>query len=191
LSRKKKATPKDDPALAGEDERQILERIAKNMDASRTRLSKKDPGDATRQIQKDIVKDLDSLIKQTQQQQEQNQPMGSGGGASSSKNSKNQPGSGSASRPKRNPSSRPDKQPGSGNQTKQEPGTGSQPGAGKTSGGDVSKMADLYKDVWGHLPETLRLEMDAYAREQFMAKYSELLKQYYSTIAERRREGDK
>jgi hypothetical protein len=27
--------------------------------------------------------------------------------------------------------------------------------------------------------------MDQYAREQFMAKYNELLKQYYATIAEK------
>ena len=53
-------------------------------------------------------------------------------------------------------------------------------------------MAELYKEKWGHLPETLRLEMDAYSRERFMARYSDLLKQYYSTIAERgRRTEDK
>ena len=52
----------------------------------------------------------------------------------------------------------------------------------------MSKIADLYKDVWGHLPETLRQEMDQYSREQFMAKYADLLKQYYATIAEKGRQ---
>jgi hypothetical protein len=45
----------------------------------------------------------------------------------------------------------------------------------------------MFKDIWGHLPETMRLEMDAYARQQFMPKYSDLLREYYKTIAERRR----
>ena len=57
--------------------------------------------------------------------------------------------------------------------------------------GEMSKIADVYKDIWGHLPETLRQEMNQYSREQFMAKYNELLKQYYATIAEKgRRKGD-
>ena len=66
--------------------------------------------------------------------------------------------------------------------------TGTGGGRGKDGRG---KIADLYKDIWGHLPETLRQEMDAYSREKFMAKYNDLLKQYYSTIAEKgRQKGD-
>ena len=52
----------------------------------------------------------------------------------------------------------------------------------------MSKIADLYKDIWGHLPETLRQEMNQYSREQFMPKYNDLLKQYYATIAEKGRQ---
>ncbi len=51
----------------------------------------------------------------------------------------------------------------------------------------MSKIADVYKDIWGHLPQTLRQEMDQYSREQFMAKYNELLQQYYATVAEKGR----
>ncbi|MBM4069476.1 MAG: hypothetical protein FJ271_11080 [Planctomycetes bacterium] len=55
-----------------------------------------------------------------------------------------------------------------------------------------STVADLYPDIWGHLPQTKRLEMDAYSRERFMPRYEELLRQYYRTIAEqtRRKEGE-
>ena len=56
------------------------------------------------------------------------------------------------------------------------------------AGSNIRKIADLYKDVWGHLPETLRQEMNQYSREQFMAKYNDLLKQYYSRIAEKGRQ---
>jgi hypothetical protein len=54
----------------------------------------------------------------------------------------------------------------------------------------AAKVADLYKDVWGHLPERLRQELDLYYREQFMPRYQELLRQYYSSLAERKRPGD-
>jgi hypothetical protein len=73
---------------------------------------------------------------------------------------------------------------------------------GGTKGGDSDKgrsekkdnntVADLYKDVWGHLPQWKRLEMDVHARERFMPKYEDLLRQYYRTIAEqgKRRDGE-
>jgi hypothetical protein len=51
------------------------------------------------------------------------------------------------------------------------------------------KLGDLYKDVWGHLPERLRQEMDLYYREQFMPRYSELLRRYYASLAEQSKKG--
>ncbi|MGH7172006.1 MAG: hypothetical protein ACRELG_17160, partial [Gemmataceae bacterium] len=56
-----------------------------------------------------------------------------------------------------------------------------------------NKNADLDKQgVWGHLPQTLRAQMDAYSNPQpFMPKYDDLIKRYYRTIAEQgRRKGD-
>lgn len=50
--------------------------------------------------------------------------------------------------------------------------------------GKPEKMADVYRDVWGHLPESLRQEVDHYYRERFMPKYRELLRQYYTRLAE-------
>jgi hypothetical protein len=49
------------------------------------------------------------------------------------------------------------------------------------------RIPDAYKDVWGQLPEKLRQEMDLYFREDFMPRYSDLLRQYYSSLAERER----
>jgi hypothetical protein len=46
-------------------------------------------------------------------------------------------------------------------------------------------LPEAYKDVWGHLPEKMRREMDLYFREQFMPRYGDLLRQYYSSLAER------
>jgi hypothetical protein len=72
------------------------------------------------------------------------------------------------------------------------------PGTEKPSGGGFAKsspkrqndkLADLYKDVWGHLPDRLRQEMDLYYREKFMPRYSELLRQYYAALAEQKKKG--
>src|SRR5262245_1904119 len=51
------------------------------------------------------------------------------------------------------------------------------------------KLADLYKDLWGQLPDRLRQEMDLYYREKFMPRYSELLRQYYAALAEQKKSG--
>ena len=42
---------------------------------------------------------------------------------------------------------------------------------------------DVVKEVWGHLPDKLRQQVTQYYKEQFMPKYSDLLKQYYSSLA--------
>lgn len=45
------------------------------------------------------------------------------------------------------------------------------------------------KQVWGHLPERLRQEVNQYYKEQFMPKYGDLLRQYYADLAEREKSG--
>jgi hypothetical protein len=52
------------------------------------------------------------------------------------------------------------------------------------AGGPDNPANGMYKDVWGHLPEKMRQEMDSYFKERFMPAYNDLLKQYYSKIAE-------
>jgi hypothetical protein len=44
---------------------------------------------------------------------------------------------------------------------------------------------DVAKDVWGHLPDKLRRQMTQYYREDVMPKYAELLRLYYSSLAEK------
>jgi type IV secretory pathway VirB10-like protein len=188
---KKEAEPKEpEPPDQADNEKEILERIGKNLRESTERLERKDTGEGTRQAQRDVVKDLDALIahnrKQQQQQQQQDQP--SNPGASGRKSKDQRQASGQSSRPPRERKNRP------GNPRRQSnPSTqankSNRGGAGKTSSGEATKTAESQKERWGELPETLRMEMDAYSRERFMSRYSELLKQYYSTIAERGRRG--
>ncbi len=69
---------KDDPQRV----QKIVERLNKNMDSSEERLGKKDPGEDTRKVQEEIIKDLDELIKQAGKGG--GGGGGGGGGASSS-----------------------------------------------------------------------------------------------------------
>lgn len=171
----------DEPILAPEkDSKEIVARVSKNMRASGERLSKNDSGEATRQVQLDILKDLDALIEKNQQQQ------GGGSSSSSRKEKKPEP---SNQKPKPNPSAQKDK---TGKDQQPKPDKDPRDSKGGQSQDENSRLADLYKDVWGHLPAEWRQEMDTYAREQFMLKYSDLLKQYYSTIAEKsQKRGDR
>ena len=77
---------------------------------------------------------------------------------------------------------------------KSQPGsTGNNPGAG---GSDDPKAPEndrrAINDQWGHLPESLRAEMNAYSNPQpFLPRYDRLIREYYKTIAEQgRKKGD-
>lgn len=45
---------------------------------------------------------------------------------------------------------------------------------------------DVVKDVWGHLPDKLRQQATQYYKQEFMPRYSELLKLYYSSLSEKK-----
>jgi hypothetical protein len=192
--------------------KELLARVAKNMGSSEDRLKNQDPGDKTRQIQADIVKDLDELIKKAQQQ-EQQQSSSSGSSSSSQGGSRSQASRSQSSKQARDKGSQPKEndaaqkkdagqgkkdQAASVGKKQDQPNQGKEAsasnngGGGNSSGHKKSTVADLFRDVWGHLPETKRQEMDAYARERFMPKYDELLRQYYRTISEqgRKKDGD-
>ncbi|MDY3560220.1 hypothetical protein R5W23_001445 [Gemmata sp. JC673] len=44
---------------------------------------------------------------------------------------------------------------------------------------------DASKNVWGHLPDKLRRQMSQYYKEEFTPKYAELLRLYYSSLADK------
>ncbi len=166
------------------DAKEIVARIAKNMKESKDRLGHKDAGDGTRQIHRDIIKDIDSLIDQKKRQQQQQQHQ-QNSQRSSSRQRGSQAEQGNQRRQRQ-------QQAAAKQQSKPQQASANNPGGGgnrKKEG--MGRDADLFKDIWGHLPEKLRKDMDAYSRVEFMMKYSDLLKQYYSTIAEKgRRKGE-
>jgi hypothetical protein len=78
-------------------------------------------------------------------------------------------------------------------QGEQQPG-GQASGANPTGGqGGTAKPAmplddRIAKQVWGHLPDTVRKQMSQYYQEQFMPRYGGLLRDYFSALAEREKQ---
>ena len=176
-AKKEKDEPEQDPAELEQKIKELMNRIGKDMREVENRLNKKDTGDATQQLQRDVEKGIEELIEQSKRQQQQQQQQQAG----DSTGSRQQRQQTRANRTRRNRSTAQRQQ-----QQQQQQQAGNTRG-GYSPKGEMSKIADVYKDIWGHLPETLRQEMNQYSREQFMAKYNELLKQYYATIAEKGR----
>jgi len=75
------------------------------------------------------------------------------------------------------------------------PGTNPDQARGATmtpsASGRPERFSDVARDVWGHLPETMRQEVDHYYRDRFMPRYRELLQQYYNRLAETERKDKK
>jgi hypothetical protein len=112
----------------------IISRIAKNMKSAEERLKKTDPGDATRKIQRDIIDDLDELIKQNTKQ-----PQGGGGGGSGKKSQDQQSSKGGGGQPQQGGNK------GNPGEPKMDQGAqGSDRGSAK--GGDKDKDQGLGKD---------------------------------------------
>jgi pyruvate/2-oxoglutarate dehydrogenase complex dihydrolipoamide acyltransferase (E2) component len=183
--------PEVDPKELEEKIKELMTRVGKNMREAETRLSNKDAGSATQDVERDIVKDLEELIQQTQRQQQQQQAQQKqrqqaeqNGSMTPQQRLQQRLRQARANRERRRKMAR--QQNSVAPQQSEQP-AGTNPLGGNAPAGEMSKIADLYKDIWGHLPEMLRQEMNQYAREQFMPKYNELLKQYYATIAEKGR----
>jgi len=193
----------DDPA-------KIAERIAKNTKEAGDKLGDQDTGDDTRKTQEQILKDLDALLKKAQEPP----PMGGEGGGGmpppmggmpppmggQPKGGMGQPKGGmqpkggwrdrAQGQPKQQPMGA-DQQPAKDMNPKEPMGAqGGQPmnpmGGGGAKALPAMPLDDaITKQVWGHLPERLRQQMSQYYKEQFMPKYADMLRQYYTSLAER------
>ncbi len=193
--------PRDEPEVPpddGADPQEVLNRVAKNLRTIDERLANKEVNEGTRQLQRDALKDMDALIELMKRQQ---QAPNDASASSSPEQPQSEQQQQQQQRRQARAERRRQQQKSSnamasrqqGNQPQQEQGRdgGQEPGRGGTSPEEMNKLADVYKDVWGHLPEALRGEMNAYSKERFMEKYNDLVRQYYSAIAEKsRRKGE-
>jgi hypothetical protein len=78
-----------------------------------------------------------------------------------------------------------DKQKSGGSKDPKDPSGGSPGGKLPPAVGSLPFEDDVAKDVWGHLPPKLRQQMAQYYKEDVTPKYAELLRLYYSSLAEK------
>ena len=195
--------PDDDNSDPVEDPEKLKEQIAKDMQSAEQKLKAYDPGSETQSLQDRVIKNLDKLLDlarnppPSDQQQQQQQSKGQMGKQKSGQKQ------GQMSRRQERMMRRQQQERLARGQQKGQMPQGQQDqdqqdqnqqanrnnprfGGGNTSG-KADRMSDIVKDIWGHLPETLRQEVDHYYRDQFMPRYRDLLQQYYSRLAEQER----
>ena len=201
---------KDSTAVSpAEEEGEILRRIEKNLKDVEDRLGNLEVSDATVQKQRDILEDLDKLLKK---QQDRNSQKNSSKSMSQQKKSSSQKQDSNSEKQKRNQDqanqqkkdkSGSDKQNQAEKQGKQNSGKMAQ---GKSDSGekegrqnqpdgkggsekvqyDAGLGGEMFKEIWGHLPETLRAELNAYgAPRQFMDRYDAMIRKYYTGVAQK------
>ena len=210
LDEEERLDPKDDLKLPrGEgDELETLQRVARNARTSEKRIEERELGENTRELQQEILKDIDSLIERAkndddqnnQNDQNQNNQGGQGGqggmsgGQSGTSGGQRQRQASSQRRQGRQSASRRDRRQrgenaASGRQQNPSTDTGNTAGGGGPQSAPAGRndSPDRTFDQWGHLPEKERALMHKEMEQKFMDKYDDLTKQYYRIIAEKSR----
>jgi len=181
----KQDEPKPEPGPgAKEDEKEVLERIARNMKSVEDRLANKELNEGTKQLQDDIIKDLDSLIHMAENPPPSSSQSGSGSpppDGSDNKGSRQQqpnPMNGNKNQGDTNP----------GNMQPMNPGTSTNPdGSARTSGSDDPPKPPSDDDKsTGRiaLRETKRTQAKTEGSNgESVPKYQELIQAYRKNLA--------
>lgn len=143
-----------------------LTRIGRTMRQVETLIVKRDTSTRTQTMQKQIVSELDALLEQTKKQCQ--------GGQCDSPASASKPSSAAGNKPSEGePSNKPAKD-----------STERLAKPGKTDTEDAKDLDELVKQVWGHLPDKVRGQMQNVSVENFLPKYEKLIEDYYKRLAE-------
>lgn len=159
--------PSIDDLPVGEDidlsgERDPFARIATKMQRSQQALSTGKVQEQTQELQKEILLDLDALLKNMEKKCQ--------GGQCNKPGSKTSSGStASGTKPSQKPAADSTNRVG-------------QPG--DTKAADEQAAADALREVWGHLPPKLREAMQNVRSDEFLPKYDRLIEEFYRRLAE-------
>jgi hypothetical protein len=208
-----KTKPDDAPPPASkpaEELEKLREKIARDMQTVENKLKEQDTGHDTRDLQKQILINLDKLLDSAKSPPPPDSPQPMGESASKDDSSPMQPSPGTQAKPqpsasgnttrreRREAQRRQEQQARAGQRSKDSQTakgnglglSGNPPPSGNQSAprtGPPESLAEFAKDIWGQLPNQLRQEVDHYYREQFMPRYRDLLQQYYLRLAETER----
>jgi hypothetical protein len=167
------------------------ERVVERMQSAREKLSQREAGPATQEIQQSILNDLDALLKTPPSQSPSQNSGGSQSGQSGSSGGR------SASRSQTPSASDADPSPAA---SARDPAN-SQPSAAererpvaedsteRTGPARAAELAAarrrrLEVDVWGHLPEQIREQLLNTYGEKMVPQYEDLVRKFYEALSE-------
>lgn len=170
---------------------QRFEKITSRMTQAKSQLGARQTGSATQDLQKQILADLDELLKSPPQPSDPNS--GGSGGSSNSNASSSASNQKNPSQPQRgekssNPSMSNPQKSGSkaGEEQDRETADDSEERTGERQRGSLPELPRqrLEVDVWGHLPENVREKLlNAYG-ERMVPEYADLVQRFYRSLAE-------
>lgn len=171
-----------------------LERIMTGMKLSVELLRKSEAATATKTTQPQVVKDLDELIRKLESQSNSSPPPPDPSqNPPPQENQEQQPGQQQPQPDPRN-SGQPRQQPSQNGKTPEElPSKESserkQPPAPPRARDTLSGQQLYEKEVWGHLPPSLKRELLNIYSEKYIPQYEDLIRRYYESLAEGNRRG--
>jgi hypothetical protein len=154
----------------GQETDDPLQSIGRRMRRAEDLLAQRETAESTQALQREILDDLQRMIERLQQQCQ--------GGQNSNSPS---------------PAGKPSQKPGQANRqgsgensgtNKPSPDSTERVGAANRDGAEWERMQRALKQVWGHLPERVRQQMQSGMGEEFLPKYEDLIGQYYLRLAE-------
>lgn len=180
------------PATSGEDP---LDKTVRSMRSAGDRLGRRESGSETRNLQEEALREIDRLIELAKQKQNappqnpppDSDPMQQTGQPRDRQQSQD-------SQASRTQQSQPMPQPREGataeqrrTEDKAAESSESQDPAAKQAADEARRREDLVKDVWGHLPPSLRQELLNVYSEKYLPKYEDLVRRYFEALAEQGR----
>ena len=163
--------------------------IIEGMRSAQQRISDKKTDEETQLLQKEILKDLDELIKQLSSQRSNRAPPNSPPPPQQRQQQQQQ-------RPEDGrPNQSPRQQSAGGAGRRKPENRASQPTEkserGRLTKAELERRRHLAREVWGHLPPTLRKELLNIFNENYLPKYEDHIRRYYEALAEQSRKNSR
>lgn len=174
-----------------------LDRAIRGMRDAGRRIEEEELDGETHDIQEKVVAELDELIRQLkrrpppsqqnkpqnedqqdQQNQKQNKKQQQPQNSAQQKQKSQQKQGGSKQQQSKGEQSKEEKSQESSDKLRNE----------KTKTAEEQRREKLDRDVWGHLPPSLREKLLNVSSEKFLPKYEEMVRSYYEALAERNRQ---
>ena len=195
------------PLLAGADvvdsqaAADPLERVIQGMRSAQEQIAKKETGKPTQEVQQQVVRDLERLIEMAQQSPPPQQNSSSAP-QSPSPESQSQEQPQQSQRPEPQPQASqapmpmPEQDPqeteqGPGGQEKAEVEESEQrQDPAEQWKAELARREAMIKDVWGHLPPTVRQKLLNVTGDKYLPKYEDLTRRYFENLAEQESRND-